>query len=121
MPYNPCSNSICEQFNHTLLNLLITLPKEQILDWPSQVPSLVLGYNAMPHSITGYEPYELMFGCKTPTICDAWLGLANYDDGHSRSKSSYILRQYELMTSTNWCVLMHMKQMAKQSMARAGG
>ena len=76
MPYNPHGNSICEQFNRTLLGLLQSLPKEQKSTWPLQVPSLVFAYNAMPHSITGYQPYELMFGQKAPTVCDAWLGLA---------------------------------------------
>ena len=27
-PYNPCGNSICKRFNHTLLGLLQSLPKE---------------------------------------------------------------------------------------------
>ena len=33
--------------------------------------------NALPHSVTGHQPYELMFGCKAPTVCDAWLGWQN--------------------------------------------
>ena len=61
-PYNPCGNSICEWINHTLLGLLQSLPKEQKSCWPLHVPSLVFAYNAMPHSVTGYQPYELMFG-----------------------------------------------------------
>ena len=61
-----------------------------------------------------------MFGNKVPTVCDAWLGLANYDDGHSRGKSSYINKQYELITSANRHALQHIKQIAKQSVARAG-
>ena len=111
----------CEWFNHTLLNLLKTLPKEQKSDWPSHAPSLGCTYNAMPNSITGYQPYELMFGCKASTMCDAWLGLANYDGGQPWSKSSYINKQYELIMSVNQHALKHIKQMAKQSVARAGG
>ena len=61
-PYNLHGNSICERFNHTLLRLLQSLPKEQKSCWPLHVPSLVFAYNAMPHSVTGYQPYELMFG-----------------------------------------------------------
>ena len=121
MPYNPHGNLICKEFSHTLLNLLQTLPKEQKLDWPSHVPSLVFANNAMVHSITGYQPYELMFGHKAPTICDAWLGLANYNDGHSGRKSSYINKQYEFITSANQHAPKYIKQMAKQSVARAGG
>ena len=69
-PYNLHGNSIFEWFNHTLLGLLQSLLKEQKSCWPLHVPSLVLAYNAMPHSVTGYQPYELMFGWKAPTVCD---------------------------------------------------
>ena len=61
-PYNLHGNSICEQFNRTLLGLLQSLPKEQKSTWPLHVPSLVFAYNATPHIVTGYQPYELMFG-----------------------------------------------------------
>ena len=61
-PYNLCGNSICERFNCTLLGLLQSLPKEQKSCWPLHVQSLVFAYNAMPHSVTGYQPYELMCG-----------------------------------------------------------
>ena len=75
----------------------------------------------MPHSVRGYQPYQMMCSHKTPAICGAWLGLANYDDGHSRRKSSYKHKQYELITSANQHALQHIKQLAKQSVARAGG
>ena len=80
MPYNLHGNSIYERFNHTLLGLLQSLPKEQKSCWPLHIPSLVFAYNATPQSITGYQPYELIFRCKTPVICNAWLGLAQYND-----------------------------------------
>ena len=86
MPYNVHGNSLCERFNHTLLGLLQSLPKEQKSFWPLHVPSLVFAYNAMPHSITGYQPYELMFGHKAPAVCDAWLGSAHYNDQASTNK-----------------------------------
>ena len=73
-PYNPHGNTTCERLNQTLIDLLKSLPKEQRNNWPLNLPSLVLTYNAMPQSTTSYQPYELMFGCKAPTICDAWLG-----------------------------------------------
>ena len=65
-PYNLHGNSICKRFIHTLLGLLQSLPKEQKSGWPLHVPSLVFAYNAMPHSETGYQSYELMFGQKHP-------------------------------------------------------
>ena len=79
MSYNPCANAQCKWFKHTMIGLLTSLSKEQKDNWPLHLPSSVFAYNVMLHSTTGYQPYELMFGCKTPTICDAWLRLADYD------------------------------------------
>ena len=121
MPYNPCGNSICERFNHTLLGLLQSLPKEQKSCWPLHVPSLVFAYNTMPHSITGYWPYELMFRCEAPAICDAWLGLAHYNDQASTNKCAWLNEQHELLMSANRQALKHIKQSVKKSQSRTGG
>ena len=75
-PSNPHGNAQCEQLNHAIMGLLKSLSKEQKDNWLLHLPSLVFAYNATPHSTTGYQAYELMFGCKAPTICDAWLRLA---------------------------------------------
>ena len=80
MPYNLCRNVPTERLNCTLIGLLKSLLKEQKSNWPLHLPSLVFPYNAMPHDTTGYQQCQLMFGCKPLTICDAWLGLANYND-----------------------------------------
>ena len=114
-PYNPHGNSICERCNCTLLGLLQTLPKEQMSCWPLHVPSLVFTYNAMPHSITSYQPYELMFRHKTPTICDAWLGLSHYNDQASTNKCVWLNEQHELLMSVNRWALKHIRQSVKKS------
>ena len=89
-PYNPCGNAPMERLNHTLIGLLKSLPKEQKSNWPLHLPTLVFAYNATPHDTTGYQPYDLMFGCKAPTICNAWLGLGNYNDNFLQSKCAWI-------------------------------
>ena len=63
-----------------LHDLLKTVDKEQKANWPLHLSSLLFAYNAMLHSVTGYQPYDLMFGHKAPTVCNAWLGLAQYND-----------------------------------------
>ena len=73
--YNPQGNSPCECLNCTLQNLLKMLPKDQKPNWPEHLSTLVFAYNATPHSTTGYQPYQLMFGHKAPMPCDNWLGL----------------------------------------------
>ena len=78
--YNLHENAPTERLNHTLISLLKSLSKEQKSNWPFHLPLLVFAYNAILHDTTGYQPYELMFGYKAPTICYAWLGLANYND-----------------------------------------
>ena len=90
MSYNPHGNSNCERFNHTLHVLLKTFDKEQKAYWPLHLSFLVSAYNAMPHIVTGYQPYELMSGHKSPIVCYAWLRLAKYNDQHSQSKRAWV-------------------------------
>ena len=120
-PYNPRGNAQCEQFNHTMIGLLTSLSKEQKDNWPLHLPSLVFAYNAMLHSTTGYQPYELMFGHKAPTICDAWLRLADYDDKYLQSKCEWVNQQHELILAVNRCALKRIKQSAEKSVSQAGG
>ena len=74
-PYNPRGNAFCEHFNRMLFGLLKTLKVEEKTNWPSHLPALVFAYNATPHASTGYQPYQLIFGCRAPAPCDNWLGL----------------------------------------------
>ena len=85
----------------TLFDLLRTLSKEQKADWPVYIPSLVFAYNATPHSTTGFQPYQLMFGCQALAPCDSWLGLRNYDDNKSSSKVQWVDSQADQLLITN--------------------
>ena len=67
-PYNPHSNLQCTGFNHTLFGLMRALDQEQKPNWPIYLPSLVFTYNATPHSTTGFQLYELMFGYKAQCL-----------------------------------------------------
>ena len=97
MPYNPCGNSTCERFNCKLHDLLKTLEKEQKPNWSLNLLPLVFSYNAIPHSVTGCQAYELMFSHITPTVCNAWHGLAKYNDQYLQSKSAWVNEQHELI------------------------
>ena len=59
-----------------------------------------------------------MFGCKAPTICDAWLGLASYTDNFSQSKCAWVNQQHELILAVNRWAL---KLVAEKSVSWAGG
>ena len=75
----------------------------------------------MPHSTTGYQPYKLMSGHKAPTICDAWLGLANYNDNILQSKCAWVNQQHELILAANRWALKRVNHSAEKSVSRAGG
>ena len=114
-PYNPCSNSPCKRLNCTLQNLFKTLPKDQKPNWPAHLRAWVFVYNAMPHSTTGYQPYQLMDGCKAQTPCNNWLGLSQYDCSKSISKDLWVQQQYELVRAANQQALRSIQQSMQKS------
>ena len=112
-PYNPRGNAQCEHFNRMMFGLLHTLSKEQKADWPIHLPSLVFMYNTTPHSTTGFQPYQLMFGHKAPAPCDNWLGLGKYDDQKSVSKTKWVDQMAEKLLVAN-------KRVMKNNQSRRG-
>ena len=75
----------------------------------------------IPHNITVYQPHELTFRCKASAVCDAWMGLARYNDKASTSKCVWVNEQHELLISVNRQALTHIKLSAKMIQARTGG
>ena len=120
-PYNPWGNAQCERFNWTLFDLLHTLSKEQKADWPVYIPSLVFAYNATPHSTTGFQPYQLMFGRRAPAPCDGWLGLRNYDDEKSSSKVQWVDSQVDQLIAANWQAMKNIKAAEAKNKRIHGG
>ena len=94
--YNPHGNSPCKQLNQMLQNLMETLQKDKT-KLARSLSTLVFVYNATPHSTTGYQPYQLMFGHKAQTPCNNCLGLSQYKCSKSISKDSWVYQQYELV------------------------
>ena len=121
MLYTLHGNTTCERLSHTLIDLLKSLPKEQKSNWPLHLPLMVFAYKATPHSATGYQPYELMFGHEVPTICNAWLGLANNNDNFWQSKCAWVNQQHELTLAANREALKRIKHSAQKSVSQAGG
>ena len=83
------------------------------------LPPLRFAYNAMPNSMTGYQPHELMFGHKAPTICNAWLRLANYNDYYLQSKYEWV-NQHEIILAMNRYALKRIKQSVEKLVSQAG-
>ena len=75
-PYHPQTNSQCERFNFTLINMLETLPKEKKSEWKNHIGMLAHAYNCTQSSATGFSPYYLMFRTQPCLPVDLTLGLA---------------------------------------------
>ena len=74
-----------------------TLHQEQKPNWPIYLPSLVYAYNAIPHSTTGFQPYEH----KVPLPCNNWLGLENYKLDGLKSKTAWLSQQLNALLYAN--------------------
>ena len=119
--YNLWGNAFCKRFNRTLFGLLKTLRAEEKADLPSHHPLLVFAYNATPHASTGYQPYQLMFGCCTPAPCDNWLGLHEYNDNKSITRIDWIKQQLEQLVNANKRVQKNIKASNSKNQKVVGG
>ena len=61
-PYHLQTNSQCERFISTLIDMLGTLSPEWRSDWKSSIGALVHTHNCTRNSATGFSPYFLMYG-----------------------------------------------------------
>ena len=57
-PYHPSANGQVERHNATLVSALLKLGDAEA-NWDLMIPQIVAGYNATPHTATGYTPFEL--------------------------------------------------------------
>uniref|UniRef100_A0AAY4BA88 Gypsy retrotransposon integrase-like protein 1 n=1 Tax=Denticeps clupeoides TaxID=299321 RepID=A0AAY4BA88_9TELE len=73
-PYHPRGNPV-ERFNRTLLSMLGTLENKQKSHWRDYVKPLVHAYNYTRNDVTGFTPYELMFGRRPRLPVDLAFGL----------------------------------------------
>ena len=67
------------------------------------------------------QPYELMFGWKTPSICHVWFGMAHYNDNYIQSKCEWVNQQHVLILAANRHALKKVKQSVEKSVFQAGG
>ena len=87
-PYHPRGNPV-ERFNRTLLGMLGTLKEKEKSHWRDYVKPLTHAYNCTKSDVTGFSPYELMFGRRPRLPVDIAFGLP-VQGGAPKSHSQYV-------------------------------
>lgn len=87
-PYHPRGNPV-ERFNRTLLDMLGTLENKNKSHWRDFVKPLVHAYNCTKNDVTGFTPYELMFGRQPRLPVDLAFGLPVREE-QRKSHSQYV-------------------------------
>lgn len=60
--YHPQTDGMVERFNGTMMKALKRWTKTQGQEWNKGLPFIMFAYREVPHSSTGYTPFELMYG-----------------------------------------------------------
>lgn len=90
-PYHPRGNPV-ERFNRTLLQMLGTLENKDKSHWREFVKPLVHAYNCTRNDVTGFSPYELMFGRQPRLPVDLAFGLPMSQELKSHSQYVHDLK-----------------------------
>lgn len=100
-PYHPRGNPV-ERYNRTLLSMLGTLKDKEKTHWRDFVKPLTHAYNCTKNDVTGFSPYELMFGRQPRLPVDIAFGLPvtpRVTQSHSQYVSklkSHLKESYEI-------------------------
>lgn len=61
-PWNPKCNGSCEGFNKCLKQMLKKISDDTPQTWDRFLQPLLFAYREVPHTSTGFSPFELLFG-----------------------------------------------------------
>lgn len=115
-PYHPRGNPV-ERFNRTLLSMLGTLKEKEKKKWREYVKPLAHAYNCTRNDVTGFSPYELMFGRQPRLPIDIAFGLPVRDSSVT-SHSQYVKNLKSYLTASYQLAMSNAKKVADKNKRR---
>ena len=86
-----------ERLNRILCNSLAKV-KEQDENWDIHIPAVLFAYRTKRHSITGYTPFKLTYGCQAKMPIETILFVENIDaDKEITLEDSILQRAFKLI------------------------
>ena len=70
-PYHPQTNGKIERLFRTVKDMIYCFSAQEGSDWTDAISHIEIGLRATRHSVTGFAPYQVIFGSKmkTPLSC----------------------------------------------------
>lgn len=115
-PYHPRGNPV-ERYNRTLLSMLGTLREKEKTRWREYVKPLTHAYNCTKNDVTGYSPYELMFGRQPRLPIDIAFGLP-VKGASSTSHSQYVKNLKSYLKQSYDIAIQNAKKVAEKNKKR---
>ncbi|KAK2879333.1 hypothetical protein Q8A73_005096 [Channa argus] len=115
-PYHPRGNPV-ERYNRTLLSMLGTLKEQEKTKWREYVKPLTHAYNCTKNEVTGFTPYELMFGRQPRLPIDIAFGLP-VNESSVIPHSQYVKRLKSYLTESYQLAAANAKKVADKNKRR---
>lgn len=115
-PYHPRRNPV-ERFTRTLLSMLDTQMEKEKKKWREYVKPLAHAYDCTRNDVTGFSPYELMFGRQPRLPIDIASGLPVRDSSVT-SHSQYVKNLMSYLTASYQQAMSNAKKVADKNKQR---
>lgn len=95
--YHPQTDGMVERFSGTMTKAIRKWVKTEGNEWNKSLPYLMFAYREIPHSTTGYSPFELLYGRQPRGPLDIMKEQWQEPTTHTECVISYLLKIYDYL------------------------